>query len=329
MGLSARMCPMQRRMNVLVVGGAGYIGGSVTDILTERKIPCTVYDNLLYEQHYFKPVNFIFGDVRDTKKLKKLLSQYTHVIWLAAVVGDGACQINPKVTTEINENAVRWLSKNFKGRIVFLSTCSVYGENRSEANEDTEPNPLSLYASTKLAAEKSLAQSNAVIFRLGTVFGISDLFSRLRMDLAVNYMTARAVTQGGLTIYGGEQWRPFIHVYNVAEAIVNVLNKPVLGIYNLATMNYQIDTLGKEIAKITKCKVSYTDSKFEDTRNYFVSTKKAKKAGLLKFKKSLPISHGVKQISDLVSKGRVKYTDADVYYNERYVLKLNNEERFT
>jgi len=108
------------KINVLVVGGAGYIGGAVTDILMERNIPFTVYDNLLYEHQYFKLVNFVYGDIRDTKKLKKLLPYYTHVIWLAAIVGDAACQIRPELTIEINQKSIQWLSKNYDGRIILI-----------------------------------------------------------------------------------------------------------------------------------------------------------------------------------------------------------------
>lgn len=320
---------MSKRMKVLVVGGAGYIGGAVTDILTKRKIPCTVYDTLLYEQHFLKPVDFIAGDIRDSKKLKKVLKNYTHVIWLAAIVGDPACKVRPELTIAINRDAVSTLAKNFRGRIVFLSTCSVYGENSAEADENTEPNPLSLYAQTKLAAEKVLKTSNAIIFRLGTVFGVSDEFSRLRMDLAVNYMTARAVTNGELSIFGGTQWRPFIHVRNVAEAVVHALASKKKGAYNLSTMNYQISDLGKEIARITGCKIKYADAKFQDARNYYVSTKKAKRDGVLKFDKVLTIADGVKQIRDLVESGRIKYTDADIYYNERHITNLNHANKLT
>ena len=316
-----------KRMRVLVVGGAGYIGGAVTDILKKKKIDFTVYDFLLYEQHYLKLVDFVSGDVRDTRKFKKLLPKYSHVIWLAAIVGDQACRVRPELTIAINRDAVKTLAKNYNGRIVFLSTCSVYGENTAEADETTKPNPLSLYAQTKLAAEKALSDANAIIFRLGTVFGVSDEFSRLRMDLAVNYMTARATTNGELTIFGGKQWRPLIHVRNVAEAIVNALPSKMTGVYNLSTMNYQISDLGKEIAQITGCKVKYADQKFEDARNYYVSTKKAKRDGVLKFDKILPVSFGVKQISDLVRTGRIKYTDADIYYNERHVTNLNNANK--
>src|SRR5579859_3980258 len=139
---------------VLVVGGAGYIGGAVTDVLFQKKIPFTVYDNLTYENHYLKPVDFIYGDVRDTSKLKKLLPSYTHIIWLAAIVGDGASAINPSLTKAVNQDSIAWLVKHFTGRIIFTSTCSVYGVNHELVHEASPTNPLSIYAQTKLEAEK-------------------------------------------------------------------------------------------------------------------------------------------------------------------------------
>jgi len=315
-------------IKVLVVGGAGYIGGSVTDVLSEKKIPFTIYDNLLYEQHYLKPGDFVFGDIRDIKKLKKILPKYTHVIWLAAIVGDAACQIRPSLTTAVNRDAVKWLSQNFKGKIIFTSTCSVYGENAGKSHENTPPNPLSLYARTKLEAEGYLKNKNAIVFRLGTVFGVSDAYARLRMDLAVNYMTASAATKGKLSIYGGNQWRPFIHVRNIAEVIVDSLDKPARGIYNLTTTNYQIKNLGKEIGRITGCKIEYIKTKSRDERSYLVETGKAQRDGLLNIQEVLPVAYGVRQISDLISSGRIKYSDSDVYHNERFILNLNNEGRF-
>ncbi|HYK08931.1 MAG TPA: SDR family oxidoreductase, partial [Candidatus Eisenbacteria bacterium] len=174
---------------VLVVGGAGYIGGAVTNTLLDRKIPFSVYDNLTYEQQYLKPVEFIFGDIRNTEKLKKILKKYSHVIWLAALVGDGACAIKPELTKTINQDSLEWLSKNYEGRIIFTSTCSVYGANPDPVTEESPTKPLSVYAKTKLGAEGFLKEKNALIFRLGTAFGIADTYSRTRMDLAINYMT--------------------------------------------------------------------------------------------------------------------------------------------
>src|SRR3989338_9116543 len=119
----------------LVVGGACYIGGSVTDCLMAEKIPFAVYDNLTFENHYLKPADFVYGDIRDPAKLGELLLGVSHVIWLAALVGDGACEIKPELAKEINQNSVAWLAENFRGRILFTSTCSVYGANLKPVTE--------------------------------------------------------------------------------------------------------------------------------------------------------------------------------------------------
>lgn len=308
---------------VLVVGGAGYIGGAVTDILLKKGVDFTVYDSLLYEHQYLKPVDFIYGDVRDKEKLSGILPDYSHVIWLAAIVGDGACNVRPDLTVQVNQDSVEWLSQNYKGRIIFLSTCSVYGQNDNEVNEASETTPLSLYAKTKMQAEKFLENTNSLTLRLGTVFGLSDTYSRIRMDLAVNYMTARAINNGSLSIFGGVQWRPLIHVKNVAQVIVDSLDKDIKGIYNISAFNYQIKDLGKEISGITGCKVIYEDLKFQDLRNYHVNTSKAKKDGLLHFEKILSVKEGVEEISNLVKTKKIKYTDNDIYSNERYISNLH------
>ncbi len=309
---------------VLVVGGAGYIGGAVTDVLLERNISFSVYDVLLYEHQYLKPVDFIYGDIRDTEKMKKLLPDYSHVIWLAAIVGDAACQIKPELTIQVNRDSVRWFCENYNGKIIFTSTCSVYGQNIDEVNEDSSLNPLSLYAKTKMEAEEFLRQKNSIIFRLGTVFGISDTFSRIRMDLVVNYITAKAIKDGKISIFNGNQWRPLIHVHNVAEAIVNGLEKNAKGTFNISTLNYQIKELGQEVSKITGCEIEYVNKSFEDSRNYHVNVNKAQEQGLLNFKKVFSINDGSRQISDLIKSGRLKYADNDLYFNERHIANLNN-----
>jgi nucleoside-diphosphate-sugar epimerase len=153
-------------MKILIVGGAGYVGGVITDLLIKNKYNVTVYDSLLYEDQYMKDCPFILGDVRDESKLKGLLSKFDTVVWIAALVGDGACNIDPKLTNEINFKSVEFLSQNFNGRIVFFSTCSVYGAQNQLLNENSSVNPLSLYASTKLKAENALKNKNAIIFAL-------------------------------------------------------------------------------------------------------------------------------------------------------------------
>jgi nucleoside-diphosphate-sugar epimerase len=205
-------------MKILVVGGAGYVGGGIVDTLSKEN-EITVYDSLIYESAYRKDVNFIYGDIRDYKKINSILNNFDAVVWLAALVGDGACSINPTLTHEINSETVKNLVKNFNGKIIFLSTCSVYGAQEGVLDENSEVNPLSEYASSKLIAEKYLEESDAIIFRLGTLFGISDQFSRIRLDLVVNILTTKALVDKKMSVFGGDQWRPLLHVKDVANAI--------------------------------------------------------------------------------------------------------------
>ena len=307
---------------VLVVGGAGYVGGGVTDILLKRKIPFTVYDALLYEHQYLKPVDFIFGDVRNHRKLAKILSHYSHVIWLAAIVGDKACRAKRSLTESVNQHSVEWLSKNFNGRIIYPSTCSVYGINVEMVNEDAPLNPLSYYAQTKLKAEKYLKGKNHLIFRLGTAYGISDMYSRIRLDLVLNYMTAKAIVEGQLNIFGGTQWRPMIYVNDIAEVIVNNLESSAHGIYNLATINLQIKDLAKIIQNLTNCKMKYTKQKFEDHSDYHISMEKITKDGFLKLEKIHDIEYGIKEIINLIKLGRLKCIENDIHYNEKHIPNL-------
>lgn len=319
--------PRKDKTRVLVVGGAGYIGGAVTDILLAKKIPFTVYDNLVYEHQYLKPVDFVYGDVRDYKKLKSILPKYTHVIWLAAIVGDLGCQVDEKLTKEINLESVKWLVKNYRGRILFASTCSVYGKNDFMLDESSETNPLSLYAQTKLDAEPYLLKHpNALIFRIGTAYGLSDHHSRIRLDLAVNLLSFKAVNQGKVVYFGGVQWRPYIHVKDIATAFVNGLNNKSKGIYNLAVKNHQIRDVAKRISLFTKCKTEETDVPFEDLRNYHVNVEKAKKAGLLKGLNH-DLDHGIKEMISLARIRKIPPEVSNVHSNIEYLSNLMKDNK--
>jgi len=310
-------------MKILVVGGAGYIGSGVVSSLIKKNIPFAVYDNLLYEYQYLRPVDFIRGDVRDTEKLSKILPNYSHVIWLAAIVGDVACQIKPSLTILVNQESLKWLSENFAGRVIFTSTCSVYGKNQKISKEDSLVNPLSLYAQTKLQAEKYLKkQKDHLIFRLGTAYGVSNTYSRLRMDLVVNYMTASALIKGKLQVFGGNQQRPLIHVKDIGSVIVDNLNSNIRGVYNLATVNMNIKDLAGIVKNITKCEIEHVKQKFEDERNYHASCEKAKKDGVFDFNDFRDIKFGVNEIFDIIKSGRVKYVEKDIYFNEKHLGNL-------
>lgn len=305
-------------MKVLVIGGAGYLGGAVTDLLLKTDHEVRVYDALLYEDEYHKPLEFISGDIRDRKKLKIQLDWADVVVHLAALVGDGACAINPEISTEINQNAVQYIAENFKGRIIFMSTCSVYGAQDAELDEDSPVKPLSVYAATKLEAEKFLLSKNALIFRLGTLFGLSDKFSRVRLDLVVNTMTVKAYYEKKLKVFGGTQFRPLLHVKDAARAIVENLASEHRGIFNLRSENIKMIDLAEIVVKhFNKVKLEKVDMKFEDARNYRVKAEKMEK--ILKFKPKYSIDQGIEEIKELLGQGRIKDFNNPKYVNQTYL----------
>ena len=307
-------------MKILVVGGAGYVGGGIVDKLSQNH-EVTVYDSLIYETSYRKKVNFILGDIRDTAKLNNILNDFDVVVWLAALVGDGACAINPELTYEINSESVKNLVENFDKRIVFLSTCSVYGAQEGILTEASGTNPLSEYASSKLKAEEYLKDSNALIFRLGTLFGISDEFSRVRLDLVVNILTAKALSDKKISVFGGEQWRPLLHVNDVSNAISHCLNTDVIGIYNLHHKNYNIIDIAREIeSKVRDVEVEVTPISFEDARNYQVSSQKLlDETG---FEAKIELVNGVNEIYELISNNRIKDITDPRYSNQNFLQKF-------
>jgi len=288
-------------MKILIVGGAGYIGGYMTDLfLKNPEFEISVYDNLLYEKMFLKKTNFIFGDVRDTKKLGRIINEFDIVIWLAAIVGDAACAVNEELTNNVNFESVKWLVDNYQGKIIFMSTCSVYGMNNNLLDETSKTNPLSEYARTKLEAEDYIKKnkSDYLIFRLGTLYGIGDKTSRLRFDLVVNILTLKAVYGEPLTVFGGQQWHPILHVKDVAHAVQYSIQNDITGCYNLSERNVVIADLAKMIAEIVpNTQIIYSEMRFEYSRNY-----KVKNDLMLseKWKPVLSLQDGINELVEVI-----------------------------
>ncbi len=309
-------------MKVLVVGGAGYVGGAVTDLLLQRKHDVRVFDALLYEEVYRKPIQFIYGDVRTRESLRPQLQWADAVIWLAALVGDGACALNPEVSVAINQEAVRWLTDHFDGRIVFMSTCSVYGAQDKVLDESSPVNPLSVYASTKLAAESYLENKNAIVFRLGTLFGVGDLFSRIRLDLVVNTLTVRAHRYGKISVFGGDQFRPLLHVTDAAVAAVDNLETSHRGVFNLQRQNVRIIDLAYQVRNhFPDLVIETTPMKFQDARNYRVSSDKARET--FGFSPTHSIDDGIEDVKCLVDSRRLCDVDNPRYTNQAFLSMFN------
>lgn len=310
--------------NVLIVGGAGYVGGAITDLIKESNYNVRIYDKLLYEDSYRKEVDFVYGDILDTENLKPHIEWADVVVWLGAIVGDGACQLNPDLTIAVNQESVKWLAQNFDKRIIFMSTCSVYGAQDKELDELSPKNPLSLYASTKLKAEEYLRDKNAIIFRLGTLFGVGDLYSRIRLDLVVNILTVKAYTAGKISVFGGDQFRPLLHVKDVARAVLMNLESEHTGVYNLHRQNVRIRDLAYQVRMhFPDIVIEETEMPFQDTRNYRVCGDKARK--VFGYKSIHSIDEGIDELKYLIETKRIKNLNSPRYSNQAYLKEMEGQ----
>lgn len=332
------------KRKILVTGGAGYIGSFVVNMLLDRGYHVVVLDKLIYgKKGYYsfregENLVFIYGDVTDSECVKNVMKGVNCVIALAAIVGDQACEVNEQITWEVNYTSVRMLVDeaiaNNVSRFVFTSSCSVYGCNGKERflTEDADLYPVSLYAKTRIKSEAYLQeksnQLSSVILRLSTVFGLSP---RMRFDLALNTMTARAVKTNSITVQGGKQWRPFVHVRDVAKAIViaaeaddaHVRNE----VFNVGSTdsNYQISELAKIIAEEVPGTVINELVSNNDARNYNCIFDKIHKR--LNFKAEISARDGIREIVRYVEQ-----VDPDIeapeYSNFKVWQELGNPDKF-
>jgi nucleoside-diphosphate-sugar epimerase len=173
-------------------------------------------------------------------------------------------------------------------------------------DENSPLDPLSLYAESKIAAEKVLleAPNETLIFRLGTLFGLSDTYSRLRVDLVLNVLTIRAARERQMSVFGGHQFRPLLHVRDVATAMVPHVDTKTAGIYNLHTENVKIIELARRIQEIVpSATLKITESTFQDARNYAVSSERAKLE--LGFQPKWTVEDGIREIYDAMTQNRI------------------------
>lgn len=317
-------------MNVLLVGGAGYIGSVASRVFLSGGAKVTVLDNLLFggeslidllKNPMFK---FIHGDIQDKKIISKTMDGIDIVINLAAIVGEPLCAKYPKLAYDTNYTAACAIGDIAKGKeikkYIFVSTCSNYGINTSDedATEEANVNPLSLYADTKINAEKyilSLTSSSfsPTIVRFATVFGLSP---RMRFDLLVSEFTKQAFLLKEVTVYKPEVFRPLIHVYDAANALFllsKTSNKIKAEIFNIGYGNFQkMEIIEKIISKIPSTKVN-TLKGTGDNRNYRVSFKKIEKN--LGFTAKYSLDYGIEELLQalkwgvFINPGDIRYTN--------------------
>lgn len=305
---------------VLVAGGAGYIGSLVIAKLLSRGCSVRVLDNLIYGSEAIAPLllhpglEFIRGDCRNIQDVVGAMRGVRDVIHLAAIVGDPACAQDDENAFQINFAATRMMLEVAKGngiqRFIFASSCSVYGESDDLMDEKSETVPISLYAETKLQSESVLLEATSkdfhpTILRFATVFGLAP---RPRFDLVVNLLTAKAISDGVITIYNGTQWRPFIHVRDVAESIVQTLEAPVEAvsgeIFNVGDdrLNFTLTQVAEKIkALIPHTRIEHVEN--SDRRNYRVSFDKFRDC--VGFRPQFSIEDGIAEIQRAFAKGEI------------------------
>ena len=294
--------------NILVTGGAGYIGSTLVPDLLSKKHKVTVIDNFMYDQTSLatsirdRNLEIIFGDVRDESLMKKLVGKADIIIPLAAIVGAPACDKDPVTAQSINKDSILWLLKQVSKsqQVIMPTTNSAYGsgDKNNFCDENSPLNPLSLYARDKVVVEKSLLEhENSTSFRLATVFGISP---RMRLDLLVNDFALRAITDGFVIVFEGHFKRNYIHILDVVQAFNLAIEKKDQfkgEIFNvgLSQANISKIELCQEIKKIVPdfLFLEAPLGKDPDQRNYIVSNKKIEALG---FSPAVSLQEGLNEL---------------------------------
>jgi len=326
---------------VLIIGGAGYIGSVMVRKMLQRGYRVKVLDSLLYggqplSELYNNP-NFelIVGDFRHVETMVHAVKGVDAIVHLGGIVGDPACELDPEFAIEVNSAATKMIKNVCAGfgikRFLFASTCSVYGASDSILDENSELNPLSVYARSKVYSERALLESNGslspTVFRMATVFGISY---RPRFDLVINLLTAKAAVGEQISIFGGCQWRPFIHVNDVAKAFIRCLESPLEKvehqIFNVGdnSLNCQIAEIGKIISGLMPGTTIDQQKDMTDHRNYRVSFDKIRNT--LDYTCDKTIEDGVIEIRDAIITGKIgDYRDAQ--FSNYLWLEKQREKR--
>lgn len=321
---------------ILIIGGAGYIGSVLVRKLLEQGRKVRILDSLIYGGDSLNSISghpnleVVVGDCRNIQVVVNAVKNTHSIVHLAAIVGDPACEHDRKTALEINYAATRMIIEIAKGhgveRLVFASSCSVYGASDYLIDENGRLNPVSLYAQTKVDSENALllsrtANFHPTILRLATVFGSSY---RPRFDLVVNLLAARARQEGVITIYNRRQWRPFIHTRDVAAAIIRTLDAPLAvvsgEIFNVgdSKLNYTLADVAERIRRVLpETRVEHVDN--ADRRNYRVAFDKIKER--LGFECAVSLEEGILEIKEAMESGAVRHYMESSYHNYGFLKR--------
>ena len=324
--------------NILVTGGAGYVGSGLLTELLNKGYNVTCVDNLMFggesllDIWHNKNFTFINCDINRHEELDKIFlkNNFDGVIHLAAIVGDPACKLNSDLAIMTNWESSKWLINKSQSagvsRFIFASTCSNYGkmdDPKAYVDENSKLAPVSLYAELKVKFEKYMLSDIKKIdgfsptsLRFSTVYGLSR---RMRFDLTVNEFTKDLALGKELLVFGEQFWRPYCHVNDFSNAFITVLNsskeKVAYNVFNVGDTkeNYTKQMLVNEIKKVLPhSKIKYV-TKDDDPRDYRVNCDKIKKE--LGFEIRMKVPDGIMEVKRVIQENLIQDPEDQKYYN--------------
>ena len=325
-----------KKYSIFITGGAGYVGSLLTSKLLSIGHKVTVYDLMIYGENVLtnhKNLTKILGDIRDYKKIKETIKNHDIVIHLACISNDPSFEINPKLGKSINLDAFRPLVEmsidaNIK-RFIYASSSSVYGiKNTLDVNETMSLNPLTDYSIFKADCEKIIAEYKSndfstVTLRPATVCGFSP---RQRLDVVVNILTNLAYHKRKISVFGGDQLRPNIHIEDMVDAYItlvdathNIINGEI---YNVGCQNNSVRELAEIVKKVIGPDVELETIPTDDNRSYHISSEKIKKD--LDFETKKSIEQAVKDLKRSFELGILPNSLSDEkYFNLKRMQSIN------
>ena len=310
-------------MHILLTGGCGYKGSILTQRLLEEGFDVTVFDIMWFGNHLkaHKHLKVMEGDIRDTASIP--MDGVDAVIHLANIANDPCGELNSKLAWETNvlasmgimEKAIAYNVKRF----LFASSGSVYGvKEEDQVTEGLSLVPISDYNKTKMISERVfMSYADSIAFtsiRPATVCGYSP---RMRLDVSVNMLTMQALKNGRITVFGGQQTRPNIHIRDIANVYLHFLKQPALtGIYNAGFENISILDIADAVVDRVAAEIVVTES--NDPRSYRMNSDKLLATG---FKPGFTVQDGINDVIEAYTEGAID--DQDICYNIRTMKNLN------
>ena len=321
---------------IFVTGGAGYVGAVLVPRLLREGCQVTVLDLMIYGKSRLEPhpeLQIVKGDIRDQKLLRDLISGHDAVIHLACISNDPSFELNPTLGRSINLDAFTPLVETSQacgvGRFIYASSSSVYGiKEEKDVHEGMTLEPLTDYSRFKADCEQILndrqtSHFTGVTIRPATVCGYSP---RQRLDVVVNILTNLAYHKGEITVFGGDQLRPNLHITDMVEAYIVVLNAPeknVSGkIYNVGYENQPVRQIAETVRSVVGEHVKLVTTPTDDNRSYHISSAKIYEE--LGFRANYSIRDAVVGLVDAFDAGKIPNSlEDEIYFNIRRMQSLN------